>query len=91
MLNEIIAQWKFDYNNKKIIFYLEVVGTISSIIASFLISTFPETIHLSWVFTFWTIGSISIGTSSYLRKIAWPTLLMLIYTVFNFIGLYKVS
>lgn len=89
LLTDLITQWKYDFKYRKIIFSLEIIGTINSIIASILISMFPKTIDLSLIFIFWTIGSVSMGVSSYLRHIAFPTLLMIIYTMFNIIGLYK--
>jgi hypothetical protein len=89
MFNQLVEQWVKDWKYQKITFLFELVGTLSSITASVLISLYPNTINLLWIFIFWLIGSVSLMISSYLRRIAWPFLLMAVYTMFNIIGLFK--
>ena len=89
MFSRISEQWKKDWTENRTIFWFEMIGTLSSITASVLISVWPGSINLFWVFIFWMIGSLSLVASSYMRSTAWPMLLMLVYTVFNLIGLYN--
>lgn len=89
MFSNLIVQWKYDWQNRRILFWLELFGTISSIGASFCISLFQNHINIFWVFLLWLLGSISMGICAYLRNIGWPMLIMSIYTIFNLIGMYK--
>jgi len=89
LISGLSDQWKKDWNEHRPIFWLEMIGTLSSIAASVLVSIWANRIDLSWVFIFWMIGSISLAISSYMRSTAWPMILMIVYTVFNLIGLYN--
>ena len=89
MFDKLIEQWVFDWHNNKLLFWLELIGTVSSITASILISFWPTIINLVWVFVFWMIGSLSLASAAYIRSIAWPMLLMVTYSIFNLIGLYN--
>ena len=85
----IITQWKYDAVHHSKLFILEMIGTLSSIAASVFISIWGNSIGLQTVFYFWLIGSISLAIAAWIRKTAWPMLLMLVYTFFNLIGLYN--
>lgn len=89
MISTLFSQWISDWRDRRSLFWLEMIGTVSSLIAAVLISFWPGIIHLSWVFSFWLVGSISLAISSYMRQAAWPMLLMITYTVFNLVGLWK--
>ncbi len=89
MFVEIVEQWKSEWSDRRQLFFLEIIGVISSITASVLISIFQGSINLMWVFVCWLIGSVSMGIAAYLRNIGWPMLLMIVYTFFNIIGLYN--
>lgn len=89
MFIEIIDQWKSDWSSRRQLFFLEIIGVVSSITASIMISIFQGSINLLWVFVCWLIGSVSMGIAAYLRNIGWPMLLMIVYTFFNIIGLYN--
>lgn len=89
ILQRVIDQWKHDWNTNKFLFFFELIGTASSILASVLISFWPTIINLIWVFIFWLIGSILLTITSYIRSTGWPMLLMITYSVFNIIGLYN--
>jgi len=90
MLSSVFSQWIADWHDRRTLFWFEMVGTVSSLIAAVLISFWPGLIHLSWVFSFWLIGSIALAVSSFMRQAAWPMLLMITYTVFNIIGLWNI-
>lgn len=90
MLQKLTDQWQHDWHNRKVLFFLEVFGTVSSITASVLVSFWPGVISLAWVFLFWLIGSVLLATSAYLRSTAWPMCLMIIYTFLNIIGIYNI-
>jgi hypothetical protein len=89
MFVKVLARWKSDWNENKLIFWLEAIGTISSLTAAVLISFWPNIINLIWIFSFWLIGSISLAASSCMRQMAWPMILMITYTFLNIIGLYN--
>jgi hypothetical protein len=89
MLNKLFNQWADDWKNHPHLFWLELIGTVSSIAASVIISVWAGTIDLVWVFVCWMIGSLSLTVTAYMRSTAWPMLLMIVYTFFNTIGLYN--
>lgn len=89
MFGKIFNQWATDWKINPLLFWLEFVGTISSIMASVLISVWASSINLFWVFVCWMIGSLSLTITAYIRATGWPMLLMIVYTFFNVIGLYN--
>jgi hypothetical protein len=90
MLNDrLFDQWRNDWNDNRFLFWLEMIGTTSSIVASMLVSFWAGTMNLFWVFSFWMVGSLSLALAAYIRSTAWPLLLMMVYTIFNVIGLYN--
>ena len=89
MLDKILNQWATDWRFNPLLFWLELVGTFSSIMASVLISLWPGSINLFYVFVCWMIGSVSLTVSAYIRATGWPMILMIVYTFFNLIGLYN--
>lgn len=89
MWTNLTKQWQHDWQHNRLLCWLELIGTASSITASVLISLWPGTIPLVWVFIFWIIGSVTLSWSGYIRATIWPMTLMLIYTFLNLIGLYN--
>jgi hypothetical protein len=87
--DRLFDQWKKDWRENRRLFWLEMTGTLSSIVASVLVSFWAGRMDLFWVFLFWLIGSLSLALAAYIRSTAWPMLLMVIYTIFNVIGLYN--
>jgi hypothetical protein len=85
----IVEQWKQDFIHHRGLFILEMVGTLSSIAASVFISFWGNKFGLQTVFYLWLVGSVSLAIAAWIRKTAWPMLLMLVYTFFNLIGLYN--
>ena len=85
----LFDQWKKDWKDDRQLFWLEMAGTLNSIVASVLVSFWAGHMGLFWVFSFWMAGSLSLAYAAYLRSTAWPMLLMSIYTIFNAIGLYN--
>lgn len=89
MIKKILNQWVMDWKHNPLLFWLELIGTVSSIMASVLISVWAGQINLFYVFVCWMIGSVSLTITAYMRSTGWPMLLMIVYTVFNIIGLYN--
>ncbi len=89
MLKTLFDQWVNDWKTNKLLFGLELIGTVSSIAAAILISVWPGTINMAWVFLLWMVGSVSLATSAFMRSTAWPMILMITYSIFNIIGLYN--
>lgn len=89
MLDRFFKQWANDWSSNPLLFWLELIGTASSIAASVLISVWTGSIDLFWVFVCWMIGSLSLTVTAYMRSTGWPMLLMIVYTIFNIIGLYN--
>lgn len=87
MLKGVIKQWRHDWYHEKIIFWFELIGVIGSLAAAVMISFWPGQISMVWIFSLWLVGSSSLAISSFLRRTAWPLLLMSTYTVLNMIGL----
>lgn len=70
------------------LFVLEVVGTVSSMIAATLISL--QLASMLTVFVFWSVGSVSLTISSHKRNNSMMVLLMLFYTALNFMGIWNI-
>jgi hypothetical protein len=52
LISRLFDQWKKDWNEHRTIFWFEMIGTLSSIVASVLVSMWPGRVDLFWVFPF---------------------------------------
>lgn len=89
MIKEILKNWQHDWHHQPWVFWLEAMGTVSSILASLLISFLTNSAPMLLVFLCWGMGSMSLFFASKLRKNNWMTMLMLFYSVVNAIGFYN--
>lgn len=64
---------------------LETTGTLSSMVASVLISL--QLVSLGTVFMVWLIGSITMAGASYMRRNLMWLVLSLFYLIMNVVGL----
>ena len=87
MFREVYEQLKQDWKTSKLMFLLEIVGTLLSMTASTLLAV--NTVNIVVVYIVWQIGTISLVFSSHMRRSYWIFLLMVFYTVVIFIGLYR--
>lgn len=90
MIKQIINYWITTYKENKFLFFLEMIGTLSSIIASLMISFMTLNSPMLLVFIFWLIGSILFTWACYIRKSPWMFFLMIFYSIMNTIGLINI-
>lgn len=76
-----------DWREHPVTITLEVVGTVTSMLAAVLLSF--ELTGLIPVYVFWMMGSMSLMISSVQRKNMNLIMLMLFYTIMNMIGLWN--
>lgn len=85
----ILADWVQSWRNSKFIFWLDAIGVLSSIIASIVFNVGMPYPNLLLTLLLYTVGSIALVTTSYLKHDSWMLTLMGWYTFINFVGLYK--
>ena len=83
---ELWIQWKVDWLERRVVFLVELMGTILNMTASTLMGLYSANPPLLLIMTLWIIGSIALVYTNYQRRIAWPLILMSFYTFMNIVG-----
>ena len=85
----ILDNWKRDFKENKLIFWLELIGTLGCMVAAGLLALTAPKPNLVLVYSAYMVGSSTLATSSYLRNNGfWVVLNMFFFTV-DVIGLYN--
>lgn len=87
IFSDLKSQLIHDYKNDKLIFFLESVGTIFSIIASVTLATLGKDANLLLVFSSYLIGSSSWVAAGMIRNNSFLIVLNINFTIINIIGL----
>ena len=87
IFNDIIGMWTHNYQTNKLLFWLGAIGTSTSIFASLILNITINDPNMWVVLTFYTIGSITLGITSYLNSDSWMLMLMTWYTFINTVGM----
>lgn len=77
---------KDDWNNNRIRFIVEMIGTLSSITSTVTLATMLGAANLYVVYILWLIGSTTLTVTSYMRGATWMVCLMAIYSITNILG-----
>lgn len=88
MMGNIILFWKETWQQNKILFVAEMIGTLCGMSAATIIGFQSPDPDLPIVFTLYNINAILFIYSSYVRKCAWLILLMSFYIMTNTVGLW---
>lgn len=86
-MKQLIRKLRQDWHDHPVTVSLEVVGTVTSMMAAILLSF--ELTGLIPVYVFWMMGSVSLMTSSIQRQNMNLMMLMMFYTIMNMIGLWN--
>lgn len=87
LIKDIIKFWKETWIDNKLVFFLEALGTSSSMIAAIILAT-SAVPNLVAVFIFYVIGSVCLMYVSHYRRSSWMLVMFLFFTIMNFIGLW---
>lgn len=87
IFKQFLKAWKHDKKHQPHIFWLELTGTITSMLASFLLASFAINPPMFVIFSLWLYGAISMSTAFYFRRNGSAMLLMLWYVGINILGL----
>ena len=85
-INNIINFWTTTWAESKLMFFLEAIGAISSIIAASHLAIAVDP-NLWWVFIFYIIGSSCLLVICFLRNAEWMLIMFLCFTGLNAYGL----
>ena len=91
IFNDIIGMWMHTYQTNKLLFWLGAIGTSTSIIASLILNVTINDPNMWVVLTFYSIGSISLGITSYMNSDSWMLMLMTWYTFINTVGMFGLA
>lgn len=86
-MRKLIHKLRQDWHDQPVTISLEVVGTVTSMLAAVLLSL--ELTSLFTVYVFWMMGSVSLMISSIQRQNMNLIMLMMFYTIMNMIGLWN--
>ena len=87
LYRDIVDMWSHTYRTNKLLFWLGAIGTVSSVIASLVLNLTITEPNMWIVMIFFTIGSVSLATTSYIMRDSWMVLLMTWYTFINTVGM----
>lgn len=85
----IIENWRKDLRENKVIFWVEMFGTLSCMMASGSLALTAPNPNLLWVYTFYLLGSSSLMVSSYMRSNGFWVLLNLFFWCVDVVGLWN--
>ena len=89
IFSDILDNWKKDFKENKLIFWLEMIGTLGCMTAAGLLALTAPKPDLVLVYSAYMVGSSTLTVSSYLRNNGfWVVLNMFFFTV-DVIGLYN--
>ncbi len=90
MIRKIVAFWKETWQQSKILFIAEMIGTICGMLGAGILSFQSPHPDLFAVFTFYTVSASCFIYSNYIRHSAWLIVLMTFYFAMNLVGLVRV-
>ena len=89
MFQGILDNWKKDWKENKLIFWLEMIGTLGCMAAAGLLALTAPKPDLVLVYSAYMIGSSTLATASYLRNNGFWVVLNLFFFTVDVIGLYN--
>ena len=85
----ILDNWKKDFKENKLIFWLELIGTLGCMVAAGTLALTAPHPNLIMVYCAYLVGSSSLTASSYLRNNGFWVVLNLFFMTVDCIGLYN--
>ena len=86
ILKDVLRFWKETWAENRIIFFLEAIGSITSITAGSILA-FSQVPNLMVVFVFYLTGSACLMFICYYRQSSWMLVMFTFFTMMNVIGL----
>jgi len=83
---DVIKFWKETWVKSKLVFFLEAIGSLTSMTAAIILAV-SQVPNLLTVFIFYVIGSSCLIYISYVRKSSWMLVMFMAFTILNFIGI----
>lgn len=85
----IIDNWRKDLRDNPVVFWIEMLGTISCMIASGTLAIMAPKPNLIEVYCFYLVGSTSLIISSYMRSNGFWVFLNMFFWCVDVIGLWN--
>jgi len=89
IIKEIVDFWINSYRQSKKLFWVDTVGTVTSVLASLAMAVGSPMPNMLFVFSFYLVGSLCLQYTTFKRGASWLFTLMTWYTLMNLIGLYN--
>lgn len=89
-LRQIVVFWRETWIQSKVLFFAEMIGTLTGMIGSAMLGFQSPLPDLLTIFTLYTISAGCFIYSNYIRHSAWLIILMIFYVGMNIVGLSKV-
>lgn len=89
MLQKVVDHFIYDYNHNRPIFWLELIGMISGVVASLILVFMGAASPFLLVFVLFAICSFTLAIAGYLRKSSFLLFLNSIYTIIDLIGIWN--
>lgn len=79
--------WKETWRNNKPLFFAEMIGTLTGMVAATMMGVQSPNPDLITIFILYNINAVLFIYATYLRQSAWLLILMIFYLITNTIGL----
>ena len=89
IVRDSINHFKYDWKNRRWLFWTEMIGTIAAFFGAFGLALFQGQANFLFVYGIFTVGSVSGIISGNVRESGWMVLTSVIFTTINFIGIFK--
>jgi hypothetical protein len=85
----IFDNWKHDWNNNQLLFWLEVIGTAGCVVAAGSLALLAPKPDLIFTYSAYLVGSSTLMVSSYMRNNGWWVLMNAFFMTVDIIGIYN--
>ena len=89
MFQDIKNQFLLDYHTNKLTLFLEMFGTLTSLIGAFTMATTGQHGNFYFILSFYLMGSVTWTIAAKRRNNSFNMLLSICYSIVNIIGLTK--
>ena len=86
----VLDNWKKDFRENKLIFWLELIGTLGCVLAAGSLALLAPHPNLVMTYAFYLVGSSTLSVSSYLRNNGFWVILNLFFMVVDIFGMTRV-
>lgn len=83
----IFDNWKHDWKNNQLLFWLELVGTLGCVIAAGSLAAMAPHPNLIITYVAYMVGSSTLAVASYMRNNGWWVLLNAFFFTVDVVGL----